>query len=210
MPTWLMRVAVSGHYPIRTIYGQASVLLGLLLGAGSCSYPLCIPGVEKDVTYTVRVLSPYNDQTPGFNPEWINTVDPPCMDLDGMTPGVSFRVSPYATVQRPSCDGLIATVMQVPGVTILGGPTGTDAKRLSGIFMEAGHDVATDSGCMGRWGTLFLAANDSISTDKSAPFSDPIPGEPPPLLLERWFIPSTGQPPQCQRCSNTFVIKLER
>jgi len=184
------------------------------LALAGCPEPTtCFGTIGVGKRFRVALDSAYNSTTPLYSADLDNTQEGSCGALDGLASGTSFTFWTSRRVDTEPCeayDGLIRPDSQdVPGVTISPQkPLATNAQKLASTLVrstQGGFLAQTATGCMGSWsfnikytpqgGNFFMAAS--------------LDG-PPALLLERSFVPAAEPAGICMRCSDTFVVHLER
>jgi hypothetical protein len=169
-------------------------------------------GLEKGHTYSVDVLAAYG---PESEYEWAPPPvqnRPSCgVDLDiGVGTTLEFEVVEYLDLPAASC---LKSGARVSGLTsALEGsagsrPGGPPGDRPAPVY--AGGPV-TLNGCPGAWG-MQLA---EVGT--GAPFAAPVPGQVPPVVLVRVFVP-LPESEECTHigdprtlCADEFVVQVRK
>jgi hypothetical protein len=201
---------------LRTLSYPALVALGLWTAA--CRpMSTCVPDVEPGRTYRVTLLEAYDENASVlYEPDLVPTGAfwPSCGGRDGITVGERME---FTTTRNPDeADDL--PMCRVPYATISPredfeiehyGFFGYSANHLA--FAVSNARVRLADGCTGLLRlTPFILQKEL--------FAEPVPGERPPVLLQREFIPDTTTNPNCPRpqdpqgssiCADVWVARLE-
>lgn len=196
-------------------FGVVAILAMVLSGACGADSN-CFKGISRGERYRVKLIEPYLPALSYYTTDLDNTVEEDCGALDGLVAGVGFSFWIAERRETVQCEVYRATLrpdtQDIPGVTIKPmRATATDAQNFAAVVVEmysGGYLVDTSSGCSGSWGfNLKSAGGAGLLNDF---FSPSLPGQAPPMLLERWFIPDGSSAGACKRCSDTFTAHLER
>jgi hypothetical protein len=192
-----------------------------------CGEKLCVQGLDIGTTYKVTVLEPanansqYGVQTSGGpysqGPDFGVGVSSgeTCGAGFDLVAGSTFLLDPVSKRDLMTCYGLVGDVFSVQGTQ------GEQlVQQLSGPTMNAGGFLSTQTyeiqkgGCSGQWQL-------SLYSTGSFPLNTPVPGEYPPVVLQRTCQPSdTTDIQSCLLpdsklmeygyCEDAFVVKLEK
>jgi hypothetical protein len=200
------------------------LVLGLVGPATSCGEKkYCADGLDIGTTYLVTVLEPanansqYGVQTsngPDFGTNIFGAHS--CGDGFDLVAGSTFLVRPVARLDLMACYGRIGDVSDVQGAQDL-----QLLQQVYGPMNASGDLLCTETyevrkgGCSGQWQLNFY------SSHLDSPLNAPVPGQYPPVLLERRFwMTETTDLQSCllpdskltasTSCADYFVVKLEK
>jgi hypothetical protein len=183
---------------------RRSVCLGILL-LGGCTPRLCDEQLSASGQYTVRILDFERDGGQfKYEPGWINAFSEPtasCAGFDGMVVDSSVQLRALGTVDDAvkTCRRIEASVVSLPSPTVLVADNPHPSAGLSARGDLYGSADVTINDCPGEMSLQIFGAS------AKGPYSKPVPGEAPPAVLYRLFVPSTA----ClQRCEDNFAVQL--
>jgi len=193
--------------------------LPVLLALLGCDPGFCVDGLDLGRSYRVTVLEPadansqYGIQLANgrdFGTEVDRTLS--CGAGFDVAAGEVFLVEPVSKADVNGCWGRVAIPTDVPGVQLLGE---SDRRAAAGFLMATPilrAELAT--GCSGDWELIFIWT-------RGNPVAAPVPGDYPPVVLERLFtardftdlqsclLPSSGLASHGY-CADYFVVKLDK
>jgi hypothetical protein len=180
---------------------------------GGCDHPLCSDvGIDSHGRYRATVVALYEEQgaftyqqslvqSSGFSKG-------SCGALDGIGPGATLEFKATGTVDNKNalCKLITAEVVSRPP-EIVPGDSSSQAdeefarRQVSESSSMFAGEAVTIGDCEGAFG---------VSIRPGAPgelFATPTPGQLPPALLYRLFVPTSGG---CTPCDDTFVIQFTK
>jgi hypothetical protein len=207
--------------------GAAELALPIVFAISGCGEKLCVEGLDIGTTYKVTVLEPanansqYGVQTSGGpysqGPDFGVGVSSgeTCGAGFDLVAGSTFLLEPVSKEDRMDCYGLVGDVSSLQGTQDV-----QLAQQPFGPMMGGGDFLSTQTyemqkgGCSGQWQLDFDSSG-------SPPLNTPVPGEYPPVVLQRTFQPSdTTDIQSCLLpasklaeygyCSDGFIVKLEK
>jgi hypothetical protein len=191
---------------------RLGVLLVCLSGLSSACgrVPLCVEG-PPDVGETVRVtvIEPWDAESRYPWDERIS-VGTPAPERADLGPGSTFLIRVDATPdpgQFGLCRVRRGTPQSLDNVEFLGPSAVGSAGGYGAQLVWARQETRIGEQCRGSW---------SIGVDvrgSGSPFAEPVPGEPPGVVLSRHFIPedpeTCGVSPEDTDWRNLFVARVE-
>jgi hypothetical protein len=187
----------------------APAALAVILLSAGCE-KRCMESADPDAKYNVTVSDIYNAQRNGaINYPGGLDVDSTgtCAGIDGIASGASIelRATGEADNHVGTCYLVSAQLVSAPPQLTLLGPSSNGPARTqitgSGAFMYSLEDV-TVGGCTGVWVLGFFDGGNSGGI-----FAKAVAGGPPPAILYRLFLPSSGS---CSICDDNFVVQLTK
>jgi len=198
-------------------------VVALIVGVSAtlgCRTDFCLAGLDLGTTYRVTVLEPadangqYAIQT-SHGPDFGISVDPTltCGTGFDFVSGSTFLIEPVSKGDINGCWGRIAVPTEVAVIQLV---SQTNRPVAGGEVMGTPiFQVDRGAGCTGEWQLDFL------STRHEPPLNTPVPGEYPPVVLERIFTsPPLAEVQSCllpnskladhRYCIDYFVVKLEK
>jgi hypothetical protein len=209
----------------RARFAAKMIVLGLVASVTSgCEKKFCVAGLDIGTTYLVTVLEPadansqYGVQTShGADVGVAVAGTPSCGAGFDFVAGSAFFAKPIARQDLMDCYGRIGDISGIQEVQILrqmDGLSSSTGNVLGNVLTTQPYEIQR-ADCTGDW-QLGLE-----SPRQESPWKAPVPGEYPPLLLERTFGPSTSTDLQScllsdsklteyGYCMDYFVVKLDK
>jgi hypothetical protein len=183
----------------------------VLLSAGCGTDDACTPEIDPAGRYRLDVRELYTAQSTFTYDAGLTrstgTVPACSPGFDGIVAGARLELQATAMVPDPmgTCSLVTADLVAAPPeITAFDKSLATQAvaaARSGESLMYAVEDV-TLSACTGAIALVVLPGHAAGGT-----FAAPAPGQPPPVVLYRYFTPQTGS---CAACDDNFVVQLTK
>ena len=177
---------------------------GIILSTAACTPRLCDERLSPTGRYSAQILDLERENGQfRYNPLWTAVdVDSTgsCAGLDGMVVSSSVELRAIGTNDDPNhtCRRIVVSVLSLPSPTVLLSDNPQPPARFAPAGPLFGGADVTIGDCPGQvFLEIFAAAPD--------PYAAPLPGDDPPAVLYRVFVPSAA----CLRvCDDNFAVQL--
>ena len=202
-----------------SVVGLIVLIVGFSAALGCHDMSYCVEGLDLGTTYRVTVLEPadansqYGVQT-SHGRDFGTYVDTSgtCGAGFDFVSGSTFLIDPVSKADLNGCYGRIAIPSEVAEIQLISQISGSTG---GGYMMQTPRfEADRGGGCTGQWQLQF------ISPRNDPPLNTPVPGEYPPVLMQRTFTAHTSAVQSCllpnsalaahSYCFDDFVVKLEK
>lgn len=177
-----------------------------------CHNRLCSDaGIAPNGRYKASVVELYNAQSTFTYDPTIGTGMPSCAQIDGLGPGIPLEMQGIGTVDDHSgtCELIAADLVSLPPQIMPGDGSAVREETYAAAQVSAdglihASQQVTIAGCAGGYAVNVYAG--SSTPPLSSVFDTPVPGQLPPAILFRIFVPVANS--TCQLCEDNFVIQF--
>lgn len=182
---------------------MVTTALVLAVAEAGCALHMCNDEISPSGRYQATIVEVYDARTTFKGNPPTSTMET-CAGSDGLGVGTVLEVQAKGTVSNPGCKVVVADITSAPAqVSLLGPPEtqlGVAALKSGGPgFMIAAAHASTPAG------DGDLVVDFRTGGASGGIFAMPVPGDLPPVVLDRAFYPAQAP---FQRCFDQFVIHL--
>jgi len=190
---------------------RSAIVIGGALYLAGCSTDPC-SALQGSGRYRVTLHEPYTEQGPFTYSSTLSrqAVDSRCGGPFGAGTGaeLEFRTTgTFVKHDNGSCTLVAAELTATSAGAVVLGPSSNAFARLQVESLNSyffGADNVEVDGCQG---TFAFEVIPGIAPDGL--FSTPVPGQYPPAVFYRLFVPDDTADPACTMCDDAFVAQLE-